>query len=58
MPPAAVNGYWVDLNPQTPAPDLTPSRNFHAHIGAIWFVPLSDANGNVITPVYAAVEEL
>ena len=58
MPPAAVNGYWVDLNPQTPAPELTPSRNFHAHIGAIWFIPLSDANGNVITPVYAAVEEL
>jgi len=56
MPPTAANGFWVDTNVvQT---GLQPSRNFHAHIGAIWFVPLVDANGNVITPVYAAVEEL
>lgn len=56
MPPSAPNGFWVDTNPSTP--QLDGSRNFHAHISAIWFVPLSDANGNVITPVYAAVEEL
>ena len=30
----------------------------HAYIEAIWFVPNSDLRGNIITPVYATVEEL
>lgn len=30
----------------------------HSYIQAIWFVPNSDLRGNVITPVYATVEEL
>ena len=50
LPRAPVNGV---------APGLpTTQRGFNEFIGAIWFVPNSDKNGNVITPVYATVEEL
>ena len=30
----------------------------NAFIQGIWYVPQRDARGNILTPVYAAVEEL
>ena len=55
VPAAPVNGFWVD-DPFAAGTASTPP--FHAGIGAIWFVPNTDRNGNVITPVYVTVEEL
>lgn len=55
MPRNPVYGAWAD-DPRQGGFQTTPA--FNAHIGAIWFVPNNDKAGNVITPVYAAVEEL
>ncbi|MEY2990083.1 MAG: hypothetical protein RLZZ163_999 [Actinomycetota bacterium] len=58
---AAAPAFGFDLSasyqlepPQNGGRPLSPNR----YIGAIWYVPLTDAAGNVITPVYVAVEEL
>ena len=50
LPNSAVNGFGLVSNP------ALPDRS--GQISAIWFVPRRDARGNVITPVFAAVEEL
>jgi len=55
VPAAPVNGFWIK-DPFVAGNAATPP--FHAGIGAIWFVPNTDRFGNVITPVYATVEEL
>ena len=55
----------VPVMPRAPvygtAPGVTTDNgaaSLHAYIEAIWFVPNSDSRGNIITPVYATVEEL
>ena len=48
LPNAPVNGFVVN--------GALPDRS--GQVSAIWFVPRRDARGNVITPVFAAVEEL
>ena len=35
-----------------------PNRGPNAYIQGIWYVPQRDSRGNILTPVYAAVEEL
>jgi prepilin-type N-terminal cleavage/methylation domain-containing protein len=50
LPNSPVNG--VDLR------DPDPIRERSNEVSAIWFIPRRDARGNVITPVFAAVEEL
>ena len=55
VPAAPVNGFWIK-DPFVAGNAATPP--FNAGIGAIWFVPNTDRFGNVITPVYATVEEL
>ncbi len=55
----------IPINSRSPIYGASPTvpndngpQSYHAYIGAIWYVPLTDAAGNVITPVYVAVEEL
>ncbi|MFZ9880846.1 MAG: type IV pilus modification PilV family protein [Phycisphaerales bacterium] len=48
LPRSPVNGY---------APTAT-GLGPNAWIGSIWFIPSRDARGNILTPIYAAVEEL
>ena len=52
MPRTPVNGVLPTITSDTTA------GSFNGYIGAIWFVPNSDKLGNVITPIYATVEEL
>lgn len=52
MPRAPIYGTAPGVNVDNTAAAL------HAYIEAIWFVPNSDRFGNIITPVYATVEEL
>lgn len=47
LPAAPVNGVL---------PTGGPASN--AFIGGVWFIPTRDAKGNILTPVYAAVEDL
>ena len=49
LPRSPVNGY---------SPTGTGANGPNAFISGIWFVPRRDDRGNVITPVFAAVEEL
>jgi prepilin-type N-terminal cleavage/methylation domain-containing protein len=48
LPRSPVNGY----------PPTASGNGPNSAISAIWFIPRRDARGNVITPVFAAVEEL
>jgi len=55
----------IPIMPRSPVHGVAPTvsvnnspQSFNAFIGAIWFVPNTDRFGNVITPVYATVEEL
>jgi len=48
LPNAPVNGVLLNSG--------LPDRS--GQVSAIWFIPRRDARGNVITPVFAAVEEL
>ncbi len=53
----------VPILPHSPVNGVSPTANAalngaNAFISGIWFVPRRDRNGNVITPVFAAVEEL
>ncbi|MDI9403767.1 MAG: prepilin-type N-terminal cleavage/methylation domain-containing protein [Limnohabitans sp.] len=49
VPPSPVNGVL---------PTSAQQNDANAFISGVWFVPRRDRNGNVITPVFAAVEEL
>ena len=55
----------IPIMPRSPVNGVAPTvsvsngpQSFNGYIGAIWFVPNTDRFGNVITPVYATVEEL
>lgn len=55
----------IPVMPRTPVNGVLPTisvdngpGSFNGYIGAIWFVPNTDKLGNVITPIYATVEEL
>jgi hypothetical protein len=50
LPTSPVNG----VVPNVAYPNLGPN----AFIQGIWYVPQRDSRGNILTPVYAAVEEL
>ena len=63
LPASPINGF--DVTQQSSYPVFPPAPSPAARrtgpngwIGGIWFVPSTDAQGNVITPVYATVEEL
>ncbi|MFM7052584.1 MAG: prepilin-type N-terminal cleavage/methylation domain-containing protein [Planctomycetota bacterium] len=48
LPRSPVNGYAPTASGAGP----------NAWIGAVWFVPARDSRGNILTPIYASVEEL
>ena len=55
----------IPIMPRSPVNGVAPTvsvnngpQSFNGYIGAIWFVPNTDRFGNVITPIYATVEEL
>lgn len=52
MPRAPIYGVLPNVGSENGAQSL------HSYISAIWFIPNTDRLGNVITPVYATVEEL
>jgi hypothetical protein len=62
LPASPANSVAPQLKYVTDPPDPTaPTRVIlgpNAFIQGIWYVPQRDSRGNILTPVYAAVEEL
>ena len=50
----------VPVLPEAPVNGVLPTGGpaSNAFIGGFWFIPTRDAKGNILTPVYAAVEDL
>ena len=50
LPAAPINGVIPGV--------VYPAGGPNGYISGIWFVPQRDARGNILTPIFAAVEEL
>jgi prepilin-type N-terminal cleavage/methylation domain-containing protein len=50
----------IPILPASPVNGAAPGvlGSINAHISGVWFVPQRDQFGNILTPIYAAVEEL
>jgi prepilin-type N-terminal cleavage/methylation domain-containing protein len=50
----------IPVLPASPVNGVVPTGGpaANAFIGGVWFIPTRDAKGNILTPVYAAVEDL
>ena len=53
----------IPIQPSAPVTGVIPGVNYpngapSAFISGVWFVPQRDSRGNILTPIFAAVEEL
>ena len=61
--PASVSAPSGPIQPSAPVTGVIPGVNYpngapSAFISGVWFVPQRDSRGNILTPIFAAVEEL